>query len=67
MTRETIDQALTAGTITVRQAEILHLRRRGFSQYQIALGLQITRSTVRSLERTARDKILIAELGKDAA
>jgi DNA-binding CsgD family transcriptional regulator len=61
--RDTIDAHLAAGTITTRQAEILHLRRRGFSQYQTARGLSISRSTVRSLERTALDKIT----RKDAA
>lgn len=57
MTRDHLNQLLTQHIITIRQHQILELRRRGFSQYQIAEGLHISRSTVRSLERTALDKI----------
>jgi DNA-binding CsgD family transcriptional regulator len=64
LTRDQIDQHLANRIITPRQADILQLRRRGFSQYVIARGLGISRSTVRSLEKTALDKIT---LRKDAA
>lgn len=57
LTRDQIDTHLAAGTITPRQAEILHLRRRDFSQRTIALGLSISRSTVRDLERAAHENI----------
>lgn len=57
MTREQIDAHLAAHTITARQAEILHLRRRGFSLNQIALGLSISRESVRSIERAGLTNI----------
>lgn len=66
-TRDQIEAYREAKIITDRQAEILQLRRRGFSQYTLAFALGITRSTVRSLERTATDKIKAASLRKDAA
>lgn len=47
----------TAEVITDRQLEILQLRDRGLSQHTIALGLGISRSTVRSTERDALAKI----------
>jgi DNA-binding CsgD family transcriptional regulator len=46
-----------AGVITVREHQILQLRARGLSQNTVALSLDITRSTVRSSERNARQKI----------
>lgn len=64
MNRDTIDDHLAAGTITELQAQILHLRRRGFSQRQIALGLLKSRSAVRDLERAA---LLNIAKRKDAA
>jgi DNA-binding CsgD family transcriptional regulator len=57
MTRDQISDHQKAGTITTRQAEILQLRARGYSQYEVARGLGVTRSTVKSLERNALEKI----------
>lgn len=62
MTRHEIEAHRTAGTITDRQAEILHLWRRGFSQRQIALGLGISRATVRDHLDAA-----LTNIRKDAA
>lgn len=67
LTQAEIQGHLHSGRLTERQAQILQLRRRQFSQNQIAAGLQISRSTVRSLEREARRKIATYRQRKDAA
>lgn len=57
----------TNGIITARELDILTFRARGISQYTIATGLGITRSTVRNHERNAHEKIARHETRKDAA
>ncbi len=59
LTHQEIQGHLQTGLLTERQAEILELRRRGFSQNQVALGLHISRTTVRYLETRGRQKIAI--------
>jgi DNA-binding CsgD family transcriptional regulator len=54
---ETYTTYTIAGIITSREHDILILRTRGLSQYAVALALDISRSTVRSAERNARQKI----------
>jgi DNA-binding CsgD family transcriptional regulator len=50
-------QLHTDGVITTREHEILALRARGLSQNTIALGLKLSRSTVRNHERNGHRKI----------
>lgn len=59
LTQHEIQGHLETGRLTERQAQILQLRRRGFSQNQVAHGLHISRTTVRYLETRARQKIAI--------
>ena len=57
MTWAEIERLRTTGVITDRQAEILNYRRRGFSQRQIALGLGLSRATIRDHEAAAYRRI----------
>lgn len=65
MTADRYRDLRAAGVITQRELEVLELRLR-FSQYVVARGLHISRSTVRSIERNAHDKIA-RHSRKDAA
>ncbi len=59
LTRDQIRGHLDQGTLTERQAQVLELRARGFSQAMIANGLHISRTAVRYHEQRARQKIAI--------
>lgn len=66
--RRRLRELLDRGVITAREHEILELRyAHRFSQYTVARALDITRSTVRSLERNALEKITRHEREEEAA
>lgn len=66
MTRADLDQHLKAGTITEREHDVLLLRLKGLSQWQIALALDVSRWAVRDRERNGLRKIELHHR-KDAA